>query len=75
MNQYSQTQSAGAYPTPPISTGPYGAPPPIGYPTNDTSHVTVAPVETKSKGEACDGFMKGCLSTMLACCVIDAACF
>ncbi|VVB07377.1 unnamed protein product [Arabis nemorensis] len=71
MNQYSQTQSAGAYPTPPVSTGPYVAPPPLGYPTNDTSHVKVAPVETKSKG---DGFLKGCLAAMCCCCVLDA-CF
>jgi len=43
---------------PPVSTGPYVVPPPLGYPTNDTSHATVAPVETKSKG---DGFLKGWL--------------
>ncbi|KFK31143.1 hypothetical protein AALP_AA6G074400 [Arabis alpina] len=71
MNQYSQTQSTGAYPTPPVSTGPYVAPPPLGYPTNDTTHVTMAPVETKSKG---DGFLKGCLAAMCCCCVLDA-CF
>lgn len=58
MSQFSQNQSAGAYPTPPVSTGPYVAPPPAGYPTNDTSHATMAPVETKSKG---DGFLKGWL--------------
>ncbi|ANM61463.1 Cysteine-rich transmembrane CYSTM domain [Arabidopsis thaliana x Arabidopsis arenosa] len=75
MSQYSQNQYAGAYPTPPVSTGPYVAPPPLGYPTNDTTHATVAPVETKSKGEAADGFLKGCLATMLACCVLDACIF
>ncbi|KAF8063902.1 hypothetical protein N665_1177s0003 [Sinapis alba] len=59
MSQFSQNQYAtGAYPTPPVSTGPYVAPPPAGYPTNDTSHATMAPVETKSKG---DGFLKGWL--------------
>ncbi|KAG7573325.1 Cysteine-rich transmembrane CYSTM domain [Arabidopsis suecica] len=58
MNQFSQNQSSGAYPSPPVSTGPYVAPPPLGYPTNDTSHAPVAPVETKSKG---DGFLKGWL--------------
>ncbi|CAL9235224.1 unnamed protein product [Arabidopsis halleri] len=68
MSQYSQNQ---AYPTPPVSTGPYVSPPPLGYPTNDTSHATVAPVETKSKG---DGFLKGCLAAMCCCCVLDA-CF
>lgn len=44
-------------PSPPMSTGP--APPaPIGYPTNDPSHGSAAPVkvETNSKG---DGFFKG----------------
>ncbi|KAL0740663.1 hypothetical protein Bca4012_082176 [Brassica carinata] len=46
----------GAYQTPPASISPYVAPPPAGYPTNDTSHATMAPVETKSKG---DGFWKG----------------
>ncbi|CAF2287770.1 unnamed protein product [Brassica napus] len=56
MSQFSQSQSAGAYQTPPASTSPYAAPPPAGYPTNDTSHATMAPVETKSKG---DGFWKG----------------
>ncbi|AEC08650.1 unnamed protein product [Arabidopsis thaliana] len=71
MSQYSQNQSSGAYPTPPVSTGPYVAPPPLGYPTNDTSHATVATVETKSKG---DGFLKGCLAAMCCCCVLDA-CF
>ncbi|AEC08648.1 Cysteine-rich transmembrane CYSTM domain [Arabidopsis suecica] len=58
MSQYSQNQSSGAYPTPPVSTGPYMTPPPLGYPTSDISHATVAPVETKSKG---DGFLKGWL--------------
>ncbi|XP_024003657.1 cysteine-rich and transmembrane domain-containing protein WIH1 [Eutrema salsugineum] len=72
MSQYSQNQYAGAYPAPPVSTGPYVAPPPpTGYPTNDTSHATMAPVETKSKG---DGFLKGCLAAMCCCCVLDA-CF
>ncbi|EOA28255.1 hypothetical protein CARUB_v10024449mg [Capsella rubella] len=76
MSQSSQDQSAGAYPQPPVCTGPYVAPPPLGYPTNDTSHAThhatAAPVETKSKG---DDFLKSCLATLLACCVIDACIF
>ncbi|CAN6834223.1 hypothetical protein Bca4012_033721 [Brassica carinata] len=71
MSQFSQNQSAGAYQTPPASTSPYLAPPPAGYPTNDTSHATMAPVETKSKG---DGFWKGCLAAVCCCCVLDA-CF
>ncbi|CAG7907697.1 unnamed protein product, partial [Brassica rapa] len=71
MSQFSQSQSAGAYQTPPASTSPYAAPPPAGYPTNDTSHATMAPVETKSKG---DGFWKGCLAAVCCCCVLDA-CF
>ncbi|CAH8264455.1 unnamed protein product [Arabidopsis lyrata] len=75
MSQYSQNQFEGAYTTPPVSTGPYVAPTPLGYPTNHTTHATVSPVETKSKGEAADGFLKGCLATMLACCVLDACIF
>ncbi|XP_010510081.1 PREDICTED: uncharacterized protein LOC104786376 [Camelina sativa] len=74
MTQSSQNQSEelGAYPSPPVSTGPYVAPPPLGYPTNYTSHATVAKVETKSKG---DEFLKSCLAAMLACCVLDACIF
>ncbi|XP_010557020.1 PREDICTED: cysteine-rich and transmembrane domain-containing protein A-like [Tarenaya hassleriana] len=73
MSQYNQYQTAGAYPPPPVSTGPYVAPPPVGYPTRDTSHQPVAPskVETKSKG---DGFWKGCCAALCCCCVLDA-CF
>ncbi|EOA26309.1 hypothetical protein CARUB_v10024883mg [Capsella rubella] len=63
MSQYSQNQSTGAYPSPPVSTGPYVAPPPLGYPTNDTSHATAAQVETKPKG---DGFLKGWLVLSLS---------
>ncbi|CAH2038856.1 unnamed protein product [Thlaspi arvense] len=50
MSQYNHNQSAGANSPPTMSTGP--APqPPIGYPTSDPSHGSVAPVkvETKSK--------------------------
>lgn len=49
--------NVGANPSPPMSTGPT-PPPPIGYPTSDPSHGSMAPakVETKSKG---DGFFKG----------------
>jgi len=42
------------------------ASPPLGYPTNDTTHATVAPVETKSKGEAADGFLKGWLVSLFS---------
>ncbi|ESQ36390.1 hypothetical protein EUTSA_v10009262mg [Eutrema salsugineum] len=69
MSQYNNhNQSAGANPPPPISTG--GPQPPIGYPTSDPSHGSVAPVkaETKSKG---DGFFKGCLAAMCCCCALD----
>ncbi|EOA36387.1 hypothetical protein CARUB_v10010816mg [Capsella rubella] len=66
MSQYDHNQSAGANPSPPVST----APPPMGYPTNDPSHNSAAPakVETKSKG---DGFFKGCLAAMCCCCALD----
>ncbi|KAI0498986.1 hypothetical protein KFK09_019886 [Dendrobium nobile] len=56
----------GAYPTPPTSypppeqaytTTPYVAPPPMGYPTNDTSsYPQQVPSDTKNRG---DGFWKG----------------
>ncbi|VVA90075.1 unnamed protein product [Arabis nemorensis] len=73
MSQYSHNQSAGlganlAQPMS-TSTGP-AQPPPIGYPTREPTHGSVAPVkvETKSKG---DGFLKGCLAAMCCCCALD----
>lgn len=50
-------RNVGANSPPPMSTGP-APPPPMGYPTNDPSHGSAAPVkvETNSKG---DGFFKG----------------
>ncbi|XP_019056536.1 PREDICTED: cysteine-rich and transmembrane domain-containing protein B-like [Tarenaya hassleriana] len=73
MSQSGQNQTAGAYPPPPVSRGPYIEPPPAGYPTVDTYHQTVGPskVETKSRG---DGFWKGCFAALCCCCVLDA-CF
>ncbi|CAL1385884.1 unnamed protein product [Linum trigynum] len=63
------------YPQLPQSSGSYvvGAPPPIGYPTRDSTAQFngAVPVETKSRG---DGFWKGCCAALCCCCVLDA-CF
>ncbi|XP_057431081.1 protein CYSTEINE-RICH TRANSMEMBRANE MODULE 9-like [Lotus japonicus] len=60
---------------PPSSTAPapYAAPPPVGYPTNETppEYLQNNAVKTKSKG---DGFWKGCCAAICCCCVLDA-CF
>ncbi|KAI8551580.1 hypothetical protein RHMOL_Rhmol06G0197000 [Rhododendron molle] len=68
-----------AYPPPlPPSTaaysGPYVAPPPMGYPMKDTQSQTnnfPPPGKTQAKG---DGFWKGCCAALCCCCVLDA-CF
>ncbi|CAI0440007.1 unnamed protein product [Linum tenue] len=72
MTQY-DNQSTGApsfYPQLPQSSGSYvvEAPPPIGYPTRDSTAQFngAVPVETKSRG---DGFWKGWL-----CCVVLLLC-
>ncbi|CAN8311307.1 unnamed protein product [Cochlearia groenlandica] len=69
MSQYNNNQSTEATSPPPMSTGPT-PPPPMGYPTNDQTYGSAAPVkvETKSKG---DGFVKGCLAAMCCCCALD----
>ncbi|XP_021907686.1 cysteine-rich and transmembrane domain-containing protein WIH1-like [Carica papaya] len=74
MSQYNQNQVPVAYPPPPVSTEPYVAPPPAGYPTKDATQFqnpNSYPVETKSRG---DGFWKGCCAALCCCCVLDA-CF
>ncbi|KAF7815216.1 Cysteine-rich transmembrane CYSTM domain containing protein [Senna tora] len=62
-----------AYPPPSTTAAPYTtAPPPVGYPTKDTSQYPQnVPLETKSRG---DGFWKGCCAALCCCCVLDA-CF
>lgn len=53
-----------AYPAPPTSyppqgQAPYSAPPPLGYPTNNTAaYPQQVPAETKNRGDD-DGFWKG----------------
>ncbi|KAL0912297.1 hypothetical protein M5K25_018260 [Dendrobium thyrsiflorum] len=70
-----------AYPPPPTSypppeqtytPAPYVAPPPMGYPTNDTSsYPQQVHSDTKNRG---DGFWKGCCAALCCCCVLET-CF
>ncbi|PKU59718.1 hypothetical protein MA16_Dca015713 [Dendrobium catenatum] len=64
MASYAQAnpQAYSAPPTsfPPQGQLPYSAPPPVGYPTNDTAaYPQQVPTKTKSRGDDDDGFWKG----------------
>ncbi|XP_020599917.1 cysteine-rich and transmembrane domain-containing protein A-like [Phalaenopsis equestris] len=80
MSSYSQGNPQ-AYPSTPTSyplqgqaypPTSYVAPPPMGYPTADSSSYSQqVPSDTKNRG---DGFWKGCCAALCCCCVLDA-CF
>ncbi|KAJ1698081.1 hypothetical protein LUZ63_006593 [Rhynchospora breviuscula] len=83
MNNYNQHQAPpvtappaqGAYPTlaqsypvQAMHASAYTAPPPAGYPTNETVHAQQVSTKTTSRG---DGFWKGCCAALCCCCLVD----
>ncbi|KAL0909404.1 hypothetical protein M5K25_020272 [Dendrobium thyrsiflorum] len=47
----------------------HAAPPPMGYPVNNSvNYSQQVPVKTKKRG---DGFWKGCCAALCCCCLVD----
>ncbi|XP_078175877.1 protein CYSTEINE-RICH TRANSMEMBRANE MODULE 6-like isoform X2 [Carex rostrata] len=73
MSKYNQQQAPPVFAPPSQITNPpltqtYAAPPPAGYPTNDTVYAQQVPTKTTSRG---DGFWKGCCAALCCCCMVD----